>query len=245
LIPKVIHYCWVGGNPLPEKHKACIASWRRMMPDAEIREWNETNYDFHRNAYMDEAYKAGKWGFVPDYARLDIIYREGGIYLDTDVEMLRPLDPLLDSPFCGFESRENVALGLIFAAEAGNETIRRLRDAYDGMHFVNPDGSLNQKPSPVLQTAELRALGLHDDDGSVQSVGGLRVYPKEFFAPKTLDGACHLTENTYCIHHYEASWMPLRWKVFRKVRHAIEAVIGKRATMVFVRIKRLIWPEFV
>jgi len=245
VIPKVIHYCWVGGKPLPEKHRACIASWRRMMPDAEIKEWNETNYDFHRNAYMDEAYRAQKWGFVPDYARLDIVYREGGIYLDTDVEMLKPLDPLLSAPFCGFESREHVALGLIFAAEAGNETIRRLRDAYEGMHFMNADGSLNQKPSPVLQTEELRKLGLRDDDGAVQTVGGLKVYPKEYFAPKTLDGACHLAENTYCIHHYEASWMPLRWKIFRKVRHALEAVIGTRATKVFVRIKRLIWPEFV
>jgi len=245
LIPKVIHYCWVGGKPLPEKHRACIASWRRMMPDAEIKEWNETNYDFHQNAYMDEAYRAKKWGFVPDYARLDIVYRYGGIYLDTDVEMLKPLDPLLDAPFCGFESKENVALGLIFAAEAGNETIRRLRDAYDGLHFLNEDGSVNQKPSPVLQTEELRKLGLRDDDGAVQRVAGLKVYPKDYFAPKTLDGDCTLTANTYCIHHYEASWMPIRWRVFRKARRMLEALLGKRVTMLFVKVKRLIWPEFV
>jgi len=246
MIPKVIHYCWVGGKPFPEKMKACIASWKRVMPDAEIREWNESNYDFHQNAYMDEAYRARKWGFVPDYARLDIIYRYGGIYLDTDVEMLKSLDPLLAAKgFCGFESKENVALGLIFAAEPGHETIRRLRDAYDGLHFANPDGSLNQKPSPVMQTEELRALGLRADDGTVQEVAGLRVYPKEYFAPKTLDGACTITANTYCVHHYEASWMPLRWKVFRKVRRALEAVLGKRVTGFAVRIKRLIWPEFV
>jgi len=245
MIPKVIHYCWVGDKPLPAKMKACIASWRRVMPDAEIREWNEKNYDFHQNAYMDEAYRAKKWGFVPDYARLDIVYRHGGIYLDTDVEMLKPLDPLLDAPFCGFESKEHVALGLIFAAEAGNSVVRALRDAYDGLHFLKADGSLDQKPSPVLQTEELRKLGLRDDDGTVQEVAGLKVYPKEYFAPKTLDGDCRLTANSYCIHHYEASWMPLRWRIFRKVRHAIEAVVGKRATMLLVRIKRLVWPEFV
>jgi len=246
MIPKVIHYCWVGGKPLPEKMKACIASWRRVMPDAEIREWNESNYDFHAVPYMDEAYKAKKWGFVPDYARLDIVCRHGGIYLDTDVEMLRPLDPLLVAKgFCGFESKELVALGLVFAAESGNETIRRLRDAYDGLHFTNPDGSLNQKPSPVLQTEELRKLGLRDDDGTVQEVAGLRVYPKEYFAPKTLDGACTMTANTYCIHHYEASWMPLRWRIFRKARHALEAVFGKRLTLIAVKVKRIFWPEYV
>lgn len=244
MIPKVIHYCWVGGKPIPEKMKACIASWRRIMPDAEIREWNEKNYDFHAVPYMDEAYKARKWGFVPDYARLDIIYRHGGIYLDTDVEMLKPLDPLLGSGFCGFESRDYVALGLIFAAEAGDETVKALRDAYEGLHFTNPDGAVNQKPSPVLQTEELRKFGLKPDDGTVQSVGTLRVYPKEYFAPKDLDGHCTITANTYCIHHYEASWMPLRWWIFRKARHALEAVLGTRLTMVLVRLKRLIWPEF-
>lgn len=245
MIPKVIHYCWVGGAPLPAKQRACIASWRRVMPEAEIREWNESCYDFHRNAYMDEAYRAGKWGFVPDYARLDIIYRHGGIYLDTDVELLKPLDPLLDAPFCGFESKEHVALGLVFAAEAGNETVRALRDAYDGLHFRLPDGSLNLKPSPRLQTEQLRALGLRDDDGTVQFVGGLRVYPREYFAPKSLDGTCRLTPDTYCIHHYEASWMPFRWKVTRKARRALEAVLGPRATRPLVWLKRLVWPEFV
>ena len=245
MIPKVIHYCWVGDAPLPAKQRACIASWKRVMPDAEIREWNETNYDFHKNAYMDEAYRAKKWGFVPDYARLDIIYRYGGIYLDTDVEMLKPLDPLLDAPFCGFESKSFVALGLIFAAEPGNATVKALRDAYDGLHFVNPDGTLSQKPSPQIQTEQLRAMGLKDDDGTIQSVGGFRVYPKEYFAPKSLDGECHVTKNSYCIHHYEASWVPLRWKVFRKVRRVLEAVFGPRVTQVFVRMKRLIWPEFV
>jgi len=152
---------------------------------------------------------------------------------------------LLDVPFCGFESKDYVALGLIFAAEAGNETIHHLRDAYDGLHFLNADGSLNLVPSPVLQTAELRRLGLKDDDGTVQSVAGMKVYPNEYFAPKTLDGNCRLTENTFCIHHYEASWMPLRWRIFRKVRRMLEALLGKRATMLFVKVKRLIWPEFV
>lgn len=245
MIPKVIHYCWVGGKPLPEKMKACIASWRRVMPDVEIREWNETNYDFHKNAYMDEAYKAGKWGFVPDYARLDIIYRHGGIYLDTDVEMLKNLEPLLESAFCGFESKNFVALGLIFAAEAGDPTVKIMRDAYDGMRFLNEDGTINQKPSPVLQTEALVKLGLKPDYGEIQTVGTFKVYPKDYFAPKTIDGECRLTSNSYCIHHYEASWVPLRWKIFRKLRRALEAVLGKRLTLVFVKIKRLIWPEYV
>lgn len=244
MIPKVIHYCWVGGTPLPAKQRECIASWRRVMPDAEIREWNEGNYDFGANAYMAEAYAAKRWGFVPDYARLDIVYRHGGIYLDTDVELLKPLDPLLDAPFCGFESRTRVALGLVFAAEAGNATVKAMRDAYDARHFRRADGSLDLTPSPEIQTAQLRGWGLKDDDGTVQSVAGFRVCPKAYFAPKTLDGDCRVTPDTYAIHHYEASWVPLRWKVTRRVRRALEAVLGPRATQPLVRLKRLVWPEF-
>ena len=93
MIPKIIHYCWIGGTPLPEIAKKCIESWKKCCPDYEIREWNESNYDFTQNVYMKEAYEVKKWGFVPDYARLDIIYRYGGFYLDTDVELLKSLDP--------------------------------------------------------------------------------------------------------------------------------------------------------
>ena len=118
MIPKKIHYCWIGGNPLPELAIKCIESWKKYCPDYEIIEWNEKNYDFRKNQFMREAYDEKKWGFVPDYARLDIIYEHGGIYLDTDVEIIKPLDSLLkEQGFAGMEQPGIVALGLGFGAE--------------------------------------------------------------------------------------------------------------------------------
>lgn len=245
MIPRKIHYCWVGGKPLPEKFRRYIDSWRRFMPDAEIIEWNERNYDFTKNAYMAAAYHAQKWGFVPDYARLDIIYEHGGIYLDTDVEMVRSLDPLLQQEaFCGFEEKGHVNFGLAFAAVPGHPVIKRLRDSYDEQRFKNPDGSLNLTPSPALQTEALKRIGLHPDDGKVQDVMGLRVYPRDYFAPQDFFGNLHLTENTYTIHHYAATWMPLRWKIQTYLREKSERFLGDAITRQLVRVKRLIWPKW-
>ena len=125
MIPKIIHYCWFGGNEIPENDKKCIESWKKYCPDYKIIRWDESNYDYKKNSYMREAYEAKKWGFVPDYARLDIIYNYGGIYLDTDVELLKSLDEILDCEgFFGFESENLVNLGLGFGAVKGNEIIR-------------------------------------------------------------------------------------------------------------------------
>ena len=127
MIPKKIHYCWIGGNPLPELAIKCIESWKKYCPDYEIIEWNEKNYDFRKNQFMREAYDEKKWGFVPDYARLDIIYEHGGIYLDTDVEIIKPLDSLLkEQGFAGMEQPGIVALGLGFGAEPKLPLIKEL-----------------------------------------------------------------------------------------------------------------------
>jgi len=239
MIPKVIHYCWIGGKPLPAKMKACIASWRRLMPDAEIREWNESNYDFRQVPFMDEAYRAKKWGFVPDYARLDIIYRHGGIYLDTDVEMLKPLDAFLENrAFCGFENAERVNFGQVFAAEPGHPLIGEMRQDYVGRHF-------STVPSPVLQTEILKRHGLQPDAGRVQELDGLRVYPKDYFAPRSYEGDSHFTVNTCLVHHFEASWVPLRWRITHGLRKVLEPVLGPALMRPLVALKRRIWPEYV
>ena len=163
-IPKIIHYCWFGGAPIPEKDKACIESWRKFCPDYEIIEWNESNYDITKNRYMKEAYDVKKWGFVPDYARLDIIYTQGGIYLDTDVEIIRNMDPLLeDEAFMGFEDGKFVALGLGFGAAKGNPHIKAMRDVYEGVSFIKPDGSFNTLPSPHYTTDYLLGEGLETE----------------------------------------------------------------------------------
>ncbi len=207
MIPKKIHYCWIGGNPLPELAQKCIASWKRYCPDYEIIEWNESNYDFTKNQYMKDAFEAKKWGFVPDYARLDIIYNYGGIYLDTDVEIIKPIDDLLQyKAFMGMEKPGFVALGLGFGAEPGNNIIRAMRDDYDNISFINKNGSYNTIASPRLQTAVLKKYG-YIENNDFQIIDGLAIFPSDYFCPISLyTGKMEITYNTYSIHHFMASW---------------------------------------
>lgn len=208
MIPKTIHYCWVGGNPLPESAKKCIQSWKKYCPDYEIIEWNESNYDFTKIPYMKEAYEAKKWGFVPDYARLDIIYTHGGIYLDTDVEIVKSFDPLLElQGFAGFQDENYVALGLGFGAEAGNPVIKCLMGSYEGLSFLKADGSPDVTPSPQINTDTLvNCFGL-TPNGTYQELKGFTFFPPEYFCPKSFtDGVVRKTKNTYSIHHFDASW---------------------------------------
>ena len=211
-IPKIIHYCWVGGNPKPESVIYCINSWKKYCPDYEIKEWNESNYDFSQNQYMNEAYEAKKWGFVPDYARLDIIYKYGGIYLDTDVEVIKNLDDLLSNKaFVGFEKTDTsewfVNCGQGFGAEPKNPSIKFLRDFYDGKSFYNGDGSLNLLPSPHYTTEALVSLGMKCENIK-QKLESITIYTSDVLCPKSMaTGKIEKTKNTYSIHHFTASWM--------------------------------------
>lgn len=240
MIPKIIHYCWFGGNPLPESAKKCIESWKKCCPDYEIKEWNESNYDIQKNPYMKEAYEMEKWGFVPDYARLDIIYQYGGIYLDTDVELLKNMDPLLsEKAFMGCEGRTSASPGLGFGAEKGNPIIKEiLENVYKNRHFLQADGSIDTTPSPRLNTEFLKTKGLKLS-GEIEHLGDeITIYPAEYFAPKNFaTGEIVLTDHTYSIHHYDASWYEPEDKVIMKVRwrcnkygkpgHVVAFVIAK------------------
>lgn len=212
MIPKKIHYCWFGNNPLPKSVKKCIKSWKKICPDYEIIEWNESNYDVHTNKYMESAYKEKKWGFVPDYARLEIIYKYGGIYLDTDVQVIKKFDDLLKhKSFFGFEDDGKkgffVALGLGFAAEAGNPLIEKLLDSYKDLSFYKKDGSLNLIPSPQLNSKVFEEYGFLMNN-QIQDIDNNLVFPNDYFDPKSyISGNLKITENTYSIHHYDASWL--------------------------------------
>ncbi len=210
MIPKTIHYCWFGGKPLPKMAEKCIKSWKKYCPDYEIIEWNESNYDISSAPlYVREAYKAKKWGFVPDYIRLWIIYNYGGIYLDTDVEVVKPLDDLLENKaYAGFETPSNVVnFGLGFGAEPGNRIIKELMDSYNDLHFINPDGTLNMIPSPELNSEVFRRLGLIENNTN-QMIGSMRIYSSEYFCPKDMwDRTLKITENTVSIHHFDGSWV--------------------------------------
>lgn len=208
LIPKVIHYCWFGGNPIPDKYKIWMESWKKFCPDYDIVEWNENNYDITKNDYMREAYENKKWGFVPDYARLDIIYNHGGIYLDTDVELVKNIDDLLyQKGFAGFESKRYVNLGVGFGAVKGLPIIKNMMDMYENMKFVNEDGSLNLVASPHYQTQALEEQGLLAD-GEYQRVGDMTIYPEKVLSGKSwTTRRVILHSYTRSVHHFDASWV--------------------------------------
>lgn len=209
LIPKVIHYCWFGGNPLPDDYKKWMESWKRYCPDYEIIEWNEKNYDIHKNQYIEQAYEVGKWAFVADYARLDVIYNNGGIYLDTDVEIIRNIDDLLyNEAFCGYEQKEYVNFGLGYGAQKNNKIIREIMSVYEKMSFINDDGSYNLTTCPKIQSDVLEKHGLRRN-GEFQIVEGFTVFPEKVLCGKsvfTREIIKDLT-NTYMIHHFAASWI--------------------------------------
>lgn len=222
MVPAKIHYCWFGYNPLPDEYKAYMKSWKRYCPDYPIIEWNETNFDVTENAYCREAYEAGKWAFVSDYARLKVVYEHGGIYLDTDVELLKPLDPLLKNGWIGFQNTEQAATGLGFGAEAHNRCVGEMLAVYEKIHFRKKDGSLNLTPCPVMNTAALKRCGLKtgaDACKTPQMLDGVTVYPVHFFNPLNPDTGKRIdTNETYTVHHYSASWNTDRQKKFRKLK---------------------------
>ena len=232
MIPKTIHYCWFGNNPKPKSVLKCIASWKKYCPDYEIIEWNESNIDVNMNLFTKQAYEAKAWGFVPDYLRLWIIYNHGGLYLDTDVEMVKNFDPLLNNKvFGGFEEGLvekglYVALGLGFGAEAGNEFIKKHMEVYDNLVFTNEDGTHNKLPAPAHTTKLLLEYGLDRYSDTIQNCGEFTVYPTDYFCPKQLyTGQTKLTENSYSIHQFDASWFDDsaqkekldQWKKYRKI----------------------------
>lgn len=232
-IPKIIHYCWVGGNPKPQSVLYCIESWKRCCPDYEIREWNETNYDFAKNEYMRQAYEAKKWGFVPDYARLDIVYEHGGIYLDTDVEMVRSFDHLLDHEcFFGFEDTGDgeyfINCGHGFGAVPHHEAVKNARDLYEHLSFTNSDGTLNLLASPYYTTQSLRQQGLIQENRD-QVLPSVQIYASDVLCPKNFrTGKLHQTARTVSIHHFTASWVDEKIKAEMAHQQKIKNHFGNR-----------------
>ena len=208
IIPKVIHYCWFGGIEIPDQYKRWMETWEKHCPDYQIKRWDESNYDIRKNKFIQQAYEKKKWAFVSDYARLDIIYKYGGIYLDTDVELLKSLDDLLyNNSFCGFETKEYVNFGLGYGSVKGNPIIKEMINVYDGMSFINDDGSLNEKTCPTIQTAVLEKNGLIRD-GSYQDINGVTVLPEIILCPLSVWTRNYSSEisKSYMIHHFAASW---------------------------------------
>lgn len=207
MIPKKIHYCWFGGEPFPTDIKKYIDSWKKYCPDYEIIQWNESNYNVHKNLYVESAYESEKWAFLTDYARLDIIYHEGGIYLDTDVELIKSLDKLLyDSCYMGMEQIGTVNTGLGFGAEAGCKFLYENMKLYENKTEFMKNGKFMPPICVRLTTKLLSKKGMQKIN-EIQNIGEVKIYPTDYFCPlKMGTNKLYITDNTVSIHHYSASW---------------------------------------
>ena len=217
MIPHIIHYCWFGGKKLPRTARKYIRSWKKYCPGWEIRRWDETNVDLDSHPFLKEALEAGKYAFATDIVRLQVLLKYGGLYMDTDVELIRPLDDLMTGEgFMGFEPARHgdvlVATGLGCAAVPEQRLIKMLLADYDGAHFRKEDGSYDVTACTTRNTEFLKTLGLRTDN-TEQTILGIRILPSEYLCPKnTFTGETHITPNTHSIHHYAMSWLTSKEK---------------------------------
>lgn len=221
MIPKTIHYCWFGRGEKPKLAEKCIASWRKYCPDYEIIEWNEDNFDVSCNQYVREAYAAKKYAFVSDYARFKILYEQGGLYFDTDVELIRSIDDIVErGPFMGIETQNMTAPGLGLYKE--------IIDGYDQSSFYNEDGTLNLNTVVPRTSAVLRQHGLDDKGGDeIQFVAGVYIYPIEYFNPyDDATGRLNITENTRSIRWYSKSWLDKKTVLRSKLTKPFHRLFG-------------------
>ena len=214
MIPKVIHYCWFGRNSKPKLALRCIESWKRFFPDYEIKEWNENNFDVNISNYTAEAYKAKKYAFVSDYARFWILYNYGGLYFDTDVEVVKNMNDIIDQgPFMGIEVRSvnmdfpKINPGLGIGAIPKLDIYKQLLDYYKELHFIDKNGKLNQTTIVSHTTNVLIENGLKPNN-NIQNISGIWIYPQDYFCPYNYTiGLLNLTDNTCSIHWYGTSWV--------------------------------------
>ena len=228
MIPKVIHYCWFGRNPLPPLAIKCIDSWKKYLPDYEIKEWNEDNFDVNIIPYTAQAYQAKKYAFVSDYARFWILYKYGGIYFDTDVEVIKPIDDIVcNGAFMGIEKDYKYGItvnpGLGLGIEAYHSLFKEFLDTYSTKSFTDESGNMNMQTIVVYTTEILFKHGLSNVP-DIQTIKGIKIYPSEYFCPRNIvTKRFHFTENTRTIHHYAASWCDKNWKkrIIRRIRFFI------------------------
>lgn len=226
MIAKKIHYCWFGRGEKPKLAQKCIASWKKHCPDYEIVEWNEDNFDIQAHPYAKFCYEQKKWAFLSDYVRLVVVEQHGGIYFDTDVELLRSPDFLLEyEAFYGFENNTNIATGLGFGAEAHHPTIQAMLEQY---RQLQPDeqGVYPIIGCPILNTQALLPLGL-ELNGQRQNVGGAEIYPAEYFNPyESTTGRLNKTKNTVSVHWYSGSWMSKGTILRSKITKPLHRLFG-------------------
>ena len=240
MIPKVIHYCWFGRGEKNELAKKCIESWKKYCPDYKFKEWNEDNFDINSNQYVKEAYENKKWAFVTDYVRLYALYNEGGVYMDTDVEIIKSIDAfLVNHAFSSFESINKIPTGLM-ASEKYNVWIKDLLREYDELHFVKDDGSFDLTPNGErITNLSKKEYGLiRNNKLQYLKNNSVVIYPLDYFCAKdTKTGVVTITDNTYSIHHFSGSWLPDNYKLKRNLRDECVKKYGPKFGIAVMRIK--------
>lgn len=218
MIPKVIHYCWFGRGQMPQLALKCIESWKKYLPDYEIKEWNEDNFDVNMIPYTRDAYTYKKYAFVSDVARLYALYTEGGIYLDTDVKVLKSFDLYLEHiAFAGFENNTFVGTGII-ASVKGGKWVKDNLEFYKSLNFISQDGSLNLTPNVKYVTNYMFQYDFVPNNSYQNFPNLITLYPQDYFSPLNKGGNKYaLTKNTICIHYYAASWTSKKTRQNRRI----------------------------
>lgn len=228
-IPKIIHYCWFGEKDLTPLAKRCIKSWETNLPEYEIKCWNEENFDLNINRFVREAYDEGKFAFVTDYVRLFALYNEGGIYMDTDVEVLKPLDSFLHfNAFSGFQTPSEIPTGII-GAKPRNQWIEKNLIFYKGIGFINKDGSYNNTANVAHITKISKQMGLVINGQKQVFSDNIAIYPIDYFCAKNYKtGEVSITENTFTVHHFAGSWLSRKEKIklvfTKKIRYIMSKI---------------------
>lgn len=239
MIPKKIHYCWFGKGKKPELAEKCIASWKKYLPEYEFKEWNEDNFNLDLYPYVRQAYDARKFAFVTDVVRLYALYNEGGIYMDTDVEVLKPLDSLLDfEAVSGFESPTQIPTGLM-AAQKKFSLFGALLAEYNGINFIKSDGSYDMTTNVERITKYCLTKGLVLNN-KYQIIDGFTLLPSDYLCPKScVTGEINLTNNTITIHHFSGSWASANQRIAKIIRRNF----GEKTLRLILSIKHLFFPS--
>lgn len=235
MIPKTIHYCWFGRDPMPQLALDCIASWHKYMPEWNYKLWNEDNFDINCNQYVKEAYESRKFAFVTDYVRLYALKTEGGVYMDTDVEVLKPFDDFLMNltAFTGYEGSKKIPpVTGTMASEPDGEWVSEQLAYYDNARFIKEDGSLDTTPNTVTISRIMQNNGFVQD-GKYKVYKDLHIFPVEYFCPRQTTGEILITENTYCDHHFLGTWTEGNHKYSR-----LQKLLGQRNMTRLIKLKR-------
>lgn len=227
MIPKIIHYCWFGNQKKPKSVIKMVESWSRILPEYQIVEWNESNFNVNEIAYTSEAYSLGKYAFVSDVARLKALYTYGGIYLDTDIEILKPFDGVIAdySLVLGFENGGKQIMTAWIASCSGNSLIKMLLDTYMEDSFIL-DSGINDIPNTNRLSNLLSPKYIVMNNQIQKFKEKSVIYPEVYFSAKNFHNFELLdTEDTYTIHHFNASWKPLGVRIKRKIKYIIIRII--------------------